>query len=74
VMRECLHELDSEDQAMASQLQAITERQWRIASEALGVSESTLRSRWKRTLDRLRSCIARKTGKNLAPDGDESDR
>jgi len=73
VLRECLHELESDDQALASQLEAITERRWRQASEALGISESTLRSRWKRTLAQLRRCVERKGVKTLAPPGPESD-
>ena len=61
-LRGCLADLNGDDRTMAAQLPAITERRWRDAASALGLSESTLRSRWKRTLDRLRRCIRRKTG------------
>ncbi|MGB2985610.1 MAG: sigma-70 family RNA polymerase sigma factor [Phycisphaerae bacterium] len=66
-LRVCLAELDSDDRTLATQLPAITERRWREAAEALGLKESTLRSRWKRTLERLRGCIERKTGNLVAP-------
>lgn len=72
-LRVCLLELADDDRTLASQLTAITERRWRDAAAALGISESTLRSRWKRTLDRLRDCVRGKTGLSLAPgttDGD----
>jgi len=63
----CLSILADDDRTLASQLTAITERRWRDAAAALGISESTLRSRWKRTLDRLRDCVRQKTGLSLAP-------
>jgi RNA polymerase sigma factor (sigma-70 family) len=66
-LRRCLGELGPEEQKMASELVAITERRWRDAAANLGTSESTLRSRWKRVLERLRDCVAGKTGKTLAP-------
>ncbi|MEK7730394.1 MAG: sigma-70 family RNA polymerase sigma factor [Planctomycetota bacterium] len=66
-LRICLSELAEDDRILASQLTAITERRWRDAAAALGISESTLRSRWKRTLERLRDCVKAKTGLSLAP-------
>ena len=57
-LRSCLAALDDDDRTLASQLPAITERRWREAAAALGMQESTLRSRWKRTLERLRRCLA----------------
>ena len=66
-LRSCLAALDDDDRTLASQLPAITERRWREAAAALGMQESTLRSRWKRTLERLRRCLNRKTGETLAP-------
>ncbi len=73
-VRECLAELNASDRAMASQLAAITERRWRDAAQALGMKESTLRSRWKQTLERIAGCLRRKTGKDFAPGrpGDDS--
>ncbi len=75
VVRECFGELDGDDRTLAGQLEAITDRRWLEAAGALGLSESTLRSRWKRVLDRLRRCVERKSGLPVAPGpkgGDQS--
>jgi len=69
----CLSELNIDDRTLTSQLTAITERRWRDAAAALGISESTLRSRWKRTLERLRDCMRVKTGLPLAPETSDDD-
>ncbi len=55
VLRTCLAGLDENDRALVSQLGLITQRRWRDAAAALGISESTLRSRWQRVLGRLRA-------------------
>ncbi len=64
---EALHEslaaLESGDQLMLAQLSAITERRWQDAAAALGWSESTLRSRWKQALERLKTLMNRKLGR-----------
>jgi RNA polymerase sigma factor (sigma-70 family) len=73
-LRGCLTELAPSDRTLASQLGAITERRWQDAAAALGLKESTLRSRWSRTLERLRACIQRKTGESFAPSGSDGDR
>lgn len=73
MLRICLSELAEDDQTLAGQLTAITERRWRDAAAALGISESTLRSRWKRTLERLRDCVRRKTGLSLAQGTSDAD-
>lgn len=72
-LRGCLEELEADGRAMASQLEAITERRWRDAAEALGLKESTLRSRWKQVLKRLGACVERKTGQDFAPSGQNRD-
>jgi len=72
-LRECLAQLGDDDRTLATQLAAITERRWRDAAAALGMSESTLRSRWKRTLDRLRECVEAKTGLTIAPKPSDDD-
>ncbi len=72
-LRGCLEELPQGDRTLASQLGLITERRWREAAEALGMAESTLRSRWTRVLARLRTCIERKTGESVAPPGFDRD-
>jgi len=72
-LRACIGRLDDESQRMAGQLEAITGRKWKAASHALGMSESTLRSRWGRVLDELRVCVAQKTGISLAPSDPDCD-
>lgn len=72
-LRGCLEELDADGRAMASQLSAITERRWQDAAGALGIKESTLRSRWKQVLGRLATCVRRKTGSDFAPLGHNRD-
>ena len=62
VLRTCLNELGLDDRTMIPQIHAITERRWKEAAASLEVSESTLRSRWQRVLERLRTCVKRKTG------------
>lgn len=70
VLRGCLAELSADDRTIVSQLQAITERHWKEASNALGISESTLRSQWQRTLERLRGCVKRRmTAESFAQGG-----
>ncbi len=69
----CLGDLSPEDQRIAGELVAITERRWKDAAAALDMSESTLRSRWKRVLEALRACVRGKTGKSLAPELDDGD-
>ena len=73
-LRACLAELGPDDRTLATQLEAITERRWKEAAEALGLKESTVRSRWKQTLERLRGCVRRKTGESFAPEGAASDK
>lgn len=68
-LRSCLAALEEDDRTLVSQLGAITDRRWREAAAALGLKESTLRSKWERTLERLRRCLTGKTGNKLAPPG-----
>lgn len=62
-LHESLESLESGDQVMLAQLSAITERRWQDAAAALGWSESTLRSRWKQALERLKTLMSRKLGR-----------
>ncbi len=66
-VRACLDALEGDDRALVAQLEAITERRWKDAAQALGMKESTLRSRWQRVLERLRACMAERTDKPFAP-------
>ncbi len=56
-LRACAAKLPEEDRLIMSQLQAITQRQWVVAGAALGLSESTLRSKWAKVIERLRRCM-----------------
>ncbi len=67
LLRECFSLLDRADQRLTSQLPAIMDRKWERAADILGLSESTLRSQWKRTLEKLRLCLERKSGSRFAP-------
>lgn len=60
-LRKCAAKLEDADRVILSQLGAIMQRKWVEASAALGLSESTLRSRWARILDRLRDCLEKKS-------------
>jgi RNA polymerase sigma factor (sigma-70 family) len=66
-LRACVRKLDELDRSLYVHIEAIVERRWVEAASALGMSESTLRSRWKRVLERLRECMNRKTGRDFAP-------
>ncbi len=66
-LRECTCELDANDALPITQLSMIVDRKWTQAAAALGWSESTLRSRWKQILARLRRCVEAKTGRTFAP-------
>lgn len=72
-LRVCLAALPEEDRLLAEALDLIVNRRWRDAGEKLGVSESTLRSRWNRVLERLRACLTGKTGKSFARRADAGD-
>ena len=72
-LRGCLAELTSAEKEVYAQLPAITERRWTEAAVALGVSESTLRSRWQRILAQLQRCVARKSQNRVAPEGGRPD-
>jgi len=73
ILRECVRELDGADQALWAQIEAILDRRWVEAAAGLGISESTLRSRWKRVLERVRDCVQAKGGRDLAPKDGGSD-
>jgi len=63
-LRDCLSDLPSESRRMVTQLAAITEKRWEEAAAALGLSESTLRSRWRVILTALKKCVSDKMGKD----------
>ncbi len=68
LLRRGLDQLSEADRALVSQLDAITQRRWTDAAKALGLSESTLRSRWKRVLGLLTNWMGGRTGDFVAPE------
>ncbi len=72
-LRDCSATLDEPDRLILSQSSLLLERRWRDAAAALAVSESTLRYRWTRVLERLRDCVEGKTGREFAPQDRPSD-
>lgn len=69
----CRDALSSDDRRMLTQLEAILERRWEAAAGALGIPESTLRSRWKGIVGQLRECLEGKIGRPFAPSGPPGD-
>jgi RNA polymerase sigma factor (sigma-70 family) len=72
-LKQCLNDLAPEDRDLISQLPAITERRWVEAAQALGLAESTLRSRWNNVLKRLKACVESRTGREFAPGPESGD-
>jgi len=66
-LQACRDRLSADDRRIMTQLEAILDRRWEAAAGALGVPESTLRSRWKGVLDQLRRCVETKIGRGFAP-------
>ena len=59
-LRDCMAQLDEPDRLLCGEIADLTGGRWRAVAERLGVPESTLRSRWARVLDRLRTCLEKK--------------
>ncbi len=73
-LRDCVAGLPAAEQALMGQLGPITDRSWGQAAAALGMAESTLRSRWKNVMQALTRCMAGKTaGKTLARAAESGD-
>ncbi|MFQ5414197.1 MAG: RNA polymerase sigma factor [Phycisphaerae bacterium] len=67
-LRACMDDLSDDDRRICAQITPITDRRWRDAAAALGIAESTLRTRWRRITERLKRCVERKTRDSAAPD------
>jgi len=67
ILQDSLSDLNEAERGVCDELGLIMERRWKEAGERLDMSESTLRSRWKVILDKLRQSVRRKTGENFAP-------
>ncbi len=72
-LRRCVDGLSDADKDIYAQVDLIVARRWREAAAALGVAESTLRSRWKRILADLKACMGGRAGGSFAPRGSASD-
>lgn len=64
-LNKCIEMLPADDRTLLGQVLAISERRWREAADALGLPESTLRSRWKKLLEKLRQCMMRNRPEGL---------
>lgn len=70
VVRACMADMGVDDRKLFEEMTLLLDSRWREASEKLDMPESTLRSRWKSALDRLRRCVEKKireNPENLAP-------
>ena len=61
-LRDCVRRLGAHDARLYGELEAITAGSWRDAAGRLDMPESTLRSQWKKVLERLRMCMERPSG------------
>ena len=67
-LNDSIEALPPDDRTLLGHVLAISERRWREAADALGLPESTLRSRWKKLLERLRQDMTRNRSEgNFAP-------
>lgn len=66
-LRGCVGLLSEDEQTICAHVDLILDGRWTRVGEALGVPESTLRTRWRGIITRLRSCVEGKTGKSFAP-------
>jgi RNA polymerase sigma factor (sigma-70 family) len=73
-LRDCVSRLDQAGRELYAQIEAITDRRWKDAAAALGLAESTVRSRWNKVSYALRNCLQGKRGaKKVAPGAREGD-
>ena len=72
-LRDCSRTLEGPAAQTVTKLDLILARKWEQAAKELGCAESTLRSRWKVTLEFLRECMRQKLGGDFAPDLDFGD-
>ena len=72
-LRSCMAELSSDSKVICAQLTLIVERRWQEAAAALGLPESTLRSKWQKITTALQQCVERKSRESVAPPGPAGD-
>ncbi len=59
-LRDCVTRLDDPSRRLFGEIAAIVDRRWQEAGQRLGMSESTLRSRWQGVMEKLRRCMRSK--------------
>jgi DNA-directed RNA polymerase specialized sigma24 family protein len=66
-LRECIENLTLSDKRICEQMEDLVAGRWTLAGEALGMPESTLRSRWAVIVGKLKACLEKKIPKKFAP-------
>jgi DNA-directed RNA polymerase specialized sigma24 family protein len=56
-LRKLVNDLPEDERLLFTELDAIINRRWVDAAASLGLSESTVRSKWKRVLEHLRGAF-----------------
>lgn len=70
LLRACIAELPENDRNLFRHMHLFVEGRWREAGALLGLPESTIRSRWKAAIERLRAAMRKKIeeiGDDFAP-------
>ncbi len=62
-LRECLEKLSPTDKRLCDEMEHLVAGRWKLAAEALGMPESTLRSRWAGIIGKLKACLEKKKQK-----------
>ncbi len=62
-LRDCMSRLNEKDQVLCSEVGLIMERRWKEAAKELEMAESTLRSRWRAVVVKLKACLENKAKK-----------
>jgi RNA polymerase sigma factor (sigma-70 family) len=62
-LRDCLARLSEDEQVICAEIALIMEKRWAEAAGRLNLPESTLRSRWRAILGRLKACLEKKSKK-----------
>ena len=72
-LRECLEKLSPYEKRICEQMEHLVAGRWKHAAEALGMPESTIRSRWPGIVAKLKACLERKTSEKFAPPPEHGD-
>ncbi len=75
-LRDCMSRLSESDRLICGEIGLIMEKRWREAADRLQMKESSLRTRWRGVIVKLKACLEKKVqknGKSSAPDGSPTD-